>query len=134
MKLGGFGILEIGIDCVDILRFTQDIASKENMLEKIFTENEIQYCEKKVKKSQHYAVRYAGKEAVVKAFSCYKIEITMNKIEILNKKNGIPFVNILDDKLSNFYIKISLSHSREIAIAVAIVIKNSLNLNPVRGS
>lgn len=118
-------MLEIGIDCVEISRFNRDIISKKNILKKIFTENEIQYCEKKVKASQHYAVRYAGKEAVVKAFSCYKIEISMNQIEILNKKNGIPFVKILGDKLSDFNIKISLSHSREIAIAVAIVSKNS---------
>jgi len=117
--------LEIGIDCVEISRFNRDIISKKNILKKIFTENEIQYCEKKVKTSQHYAVRYAGKEAVIKAFSCYKIEISMNQIEISNKKNGVPFVKILDDKLSDFNIKISLSHSREIAIAVAIVSKNS---------
>jgi holo-[acyl-carrier protein] synthase len=117
--------LEIGIDCVEISQFGKKIISKKKILDKIYTKNEIEYCEKKIKKSQHYAVRYAGKEAVVKAFSCYKIEISMNQIEILNKKNGIPFVKILDDKLSNFNIKISLSHSGEVAIAVAIVYSNS---------
>jgi len=117
--------LEIGIDCVDILRFNEDIVSKKNILKKVFTESEIQYCEKKVKKSQHYALRFAGKEAVIKAFSCFKIEISLNQIEILNKKNGIPFVKILNDKLSDFDIKISLSHSRETAIAVAVVSRMS---------
>ena len=117
--------MEIGIDCVEISRFNKDVISKKNILKKIFTENEIRYCEKKVKTSQHYAVRYAGKEAIVKAFSSYKLKISMNQIEILNKKNGIPFVKILDDKLNNFNIKISLSHSRKIAIAVVIVTKNS---------
>ena len=116
--------MEIGIDCVDISRFNEDIVSKKNILKKIFTEREIEYCEKKVKTSQHYALRFAGKEAVVKAFSCFGIEISLNQIEILNKKNGIPFVKILDDKLSNFNIKISLSHSGEIAVAVAIVYNN----------
>jgi len=115
--------LEIGIDCVDIQRFNKDIISKEKNLSKIFTENEILYCEKKVHKSQHYAARFAGKEAVIKAFSCYNIETPMNRIEILNKKNRTPFVKILDKKIKNYDIKISLSHANEIAIAVAVVIK-----------
>ena len=115
--------LEVGIDCIDISRFNKDIILKKNILTKIFTENEIQYCEKKGKASQHYAVRFAGKEAVVKAFSYHDIAISLKQIEILNKKNGSPYVKILDDKLSEFDIKISLSHSRETAMAVAIIIK-----------
>jgi len=115
--------LEIGVDCIDISRIKKDIITKKNILKKIFTDNEIRYCEKKEKKSQHFAVRFAGKEAIIKAFSCYNIRISFNQIEILNKKNGIPFVKILDDKLHDFDIKISLSHSREIAMAIAIVSK-----------
>ncbi len=115
--------MEIGIDCVDIQRFNKDIISKGKNLNKIFTENEILYCEKKVNKPQHYAARFAGKEAVIKAFSCYGIEILMNQIEILNKKNRTPFVKILDEKIKDHNIKISLSHSNKIAMAVALVIE-----------
>jgi holo-[acyl-carrier protein] synthase len=116
--------LEIGIDCVNILHFNDDILSKKNFLRKIFTENEIKYCEKKVKASQHYAVRFAGKEAVVKALSCYGITVSLKQIEILNKKNRCPYVKIIDKKLSDLDIKISLSHSKETAMAVAIINKN----------
>lgn len=119
--------MEIGIDCVDIARFKKDIISKQNILRKIFTENEVRYCEQKENTSQHYAVRFAGKEAVVKALSCYEIKVSLNQIEILNTKNGIPYVKILDDKLTDFDIKISLSHSREIAMAVAIVFQKLKN-------
>ena len=117
--------MEIGIDCVDISRFNQNISSKKNILRRIFTENEIQYCEKKEKTPQHYSARFAGKEAIVKAFSCYDIRISLNKIEILNNKQGIPFANILENRLSNFDVKISLSHSRETAVAVAIIFKKN---------
>jgi holo-[acyl-carrier protein] synthase len=117
--------LEIGIDCVNISRFEKDVLSKKNIITKVFTKNEIKYCEKKLKPSQHYAARFAGKEAVIKAFSHYNIDIPLNKIEIVNKKNRTPFVKILDDSRSDFDIKISLSHSNEIAIAFAIIIKNS---------
>ncbi len=92
-------------------------------MKKIFTEIEIRNCEKKEKKPQHYAVRFAGKEAVIKAFSYYDIAISLKKIEILNKKNGIPYVKILNDKLRDFDIKISLSHSNETAIAVVVITK-----------
>jgi holo-[acyl-carrier protein] synthase len=119
--------LEIGIDNVDISRFSQDIISKRNIFEKIFTRKEIQYCEKKLHAAQHYGVRFAGKEAVVKAFSCYGVRIPLNKIEILNKKNGIPFVTILDKNIDHFEIKISLSHSDKNAVAVAVVYKKSKN-------
>jgi phosphopantetheinyl transferase (holo-ACP synthase) len=76
--------------------------------------------------SQHYGVRFAGKEAVVKAFLCYGIRIPLNKIEILNRKNGIPFVTILDKNAGKFEIKISLSHSDTIAAAVAVVYEKPL--------
>ena len=118
--------VEIGIDCVDIARFAKDMVSKQNILRKIFTENEIHYCEKKYNKSKHYAVRFAGKEAVVKALSCYDIRVSLNQIEILNTKNQVPFVRLLDEQLGDFEIKISLSHSGEIAMAVAIVFKNPI--------
>jgi len=119
--------LEIGIDCVDLSRFNRDVVSKRNILEKIFTEDEIQYCERKVKSYQHYAVRFAGKEAVIKAFSCYEIKLLLKQIEILNKKNGIPFVKIVDANVDDFDVKISLSHSKETAVAVALVVKKSEN-------
>ena len=113
--------MEIGIDIIDISRFHQDILSKRNILKKIFTEKEIQYCEKKLHADQHYSVRFAGKEAVVKAFLCYGIRIPLNKIEILNKNNGAPFVTILDKNVDNFEIKISLSHSETTVAAVAVI-------------
>jgi len=116
--------LEIGIDCVGIPEFKKDVLSNDNIIKKVFTNNEISYCEKKLNSCQHFAVRFAAKEAVIKAFSCYNIKILLGQIEILNKKNGIPFVKILDDKLSDFDIKISLSHSKETAVAVAIVSRN----------
>ena len=119
-------ILEIGIDCVEIISFSKNIISKKNVINRIFTKNEIKYCEKKANPSQHYASRFACKEAVIKAFSCYKIKISMNQIEIINKKNRNPFVMILDKTIRDFNIKVSLSHSKQISIAVAVVSKSRL--------
>ena len=117
--------MEVGIDCVDIARFDKDALSNKKFLKRIFTKDEIQYCNTKGKPSQHFAVRFAGKEAIVKALSQYNIKIPLNQIEIVNNREGIPFVRILNEKYKDLEIKISLSHSSEIAIAVAIVSKYS---------
>jgi holo-[acyl-carrier protein] synthase len=111
--------MEIGLDCVDIRRFKKNIHSKKNILTRIFTKNEIQYCENKEDPVQHYAVRFAAKEAVIKALYAMDIELKYRKIEILNKKNGIPYVNILEK--FNYKIKISLTHSKHVAIAFVII-------------
>jgi holo-[acyl-carrier protein] synthase len=115
--------LEIGIDCVEISQFNKEILSKKKLISKIFTDKEIDHCENKNKPPQHYAVRFAAKEAVIKALSCFGINITLKKIEILNQQNGTPFVKILDEKIDKFEIKISLTHSKNMAIAVAIITK-----------
>ena len=112
--------MEIGVDCVDIARFS-DILNDEKLLHKIFTAREIEYCKAKKPFSQHFAARFAGKEALIKALSHYNIQIPLNQIEIINNQHGSPFVRILDDKYKSFEMKISLSHSKEIAIACVIV-------------
>lgn len=112
--------MEIGVDCVNIARFSNIINDKK-LLHKIFTTCEIEYCKAKKPFSQHFAARFAGKEALIKALSHYNIQIPLNQIEILNDQYGSPFVRILNDKYESFEMKISLSHSKEIAIAFVIV-------------
>lgn len=124
--------LEVGIDCVDIARFDKKALSNRNLLERIFTKDEIQYCNRKPKPPQHFAARFAGKEAIVKALYHYDIKIPANQIEILNNREGIPFVRILNERYKGFEIKISLSHSSEIAMAVAIVYENMENMRDRR--
>ena len=114
--------MAIGVDCVDIARFS-DIINDEKLLHKIFTVREIEYCKGKKPFSQHFATRFAGKEAVIKALSHYKIQIPLNQIEILNNRNGSPFVKVLDEGYESFEMKISLSHSKEIAIAMVAIIE-----------
>jgi len=125
-------ISEVGIDCVDIARFDEKAISNREFLGRIFTKDEIQYCERRAKPSQHFAARFAGKEALIKALYHYGIKIPANQIEILNNPEGIPFVRILNEKCKDFEIKISLSHSSEIAIAVVVVYKNMENMRDRR--
>jgi len=112
--------MEIGIDCVDICRF-EGIENNKRLLEKIFTKNETKYCMSRTPHAQHFAVRFAAKEAVIKGLMCYGITKSFNEIEIINRDNGKPEVRILQEK-RKFTCKISLSHSREIAIAEALIL------------
>jgi phosphopantetheine--protein transferase-like protein len=113
----------IGTDIENISRFNK-LKEDENFLKKIFTDKEIKYCLSKSNPESHFAARYCGKEAVIKALNnINQITYDYKKIEILNNEKEVPFVNILDKKLENISIKISLSHNADKAIAFVFAIK-----------
>ena len=119
--------IRTGTDIIEIYRIQESIESTDGKFcDRVYTKKEIQYCEsKKNQKYQHYAARFAAKEAIFKAISIKlknKYEIGWKDIEILNDASGRPYVNILNDcsKLIK-NIDISLSHCKEYAVATAIV-------------
>lgn len=118
--------IRIGTDIIEISRIKKSIEDTDNkFIERIYTNKEIEYCEsRKSQKYQHYAVRFAGKEAVFKAISSMlknKFEVDWKDIEILNDSSGRPYVNILKSKISDkINIDISLSHCKEYAVANVI--------------
>jgi holo-[acyl-carrier protein] synthase len=113
-----------GTDIIEIKRIEKAIETKEErFLKKIFTDKEIEYCEKKEQKYEHYAARFAAKEAIFKAISLKTKEpIKWKMIEITNTKGGKPIVNFLEkiEKLQT--IDVSISHCKDYAIANAIAI------------
>ncbi len=116
-----------GTDIIEVERIQKAIENKGNkFLNEVYTEKEIEYCERKsIMKFEHYAVRFAGKEAVFKALSGLldnKYDLTWLDIEILNDKQGRPHVVLNKQKVhANVEIDISLSHIKEYAIANCIV-------------
>lgn len=121
-----------GTDIIEINRIKESIEGLgENFKNKIYTEKEIEYCEsKKNVKYQHYAGRFAAKEAIFKAISELlddKYEISWKDAEILNDKQGKPRVTFtskkLQEKIEN--IDISISHCKDYAASsVVIIIEN----------
>lgn len=112
-----------GTDIIEINRIKEDIENiGGEFLNRIFTQKEIQYCEsKKKQKYQHYAARFAAKEAVFKAISHQlenKFSIAWKDIEITNDENGRPNVEVLGINTTDINnIDISLSHCKEYAVA-----------------
>lgn len=117
-----------GIDIIEVSRIKEAIEEQKNkFLSKIFTEKEIEYCSNTGKMEyQHFASRFAAKEAVFKAISEF-IKDDENeywrKIEVINDNNGRPKVN-LEIRLSKDLdsIDISISHIKELAIANVVVV------------
>ena len=120
--------IRTGTDIIEISRVKESIENTNGKFcEKVYTEKEIEYCEnKKSQKYQHYAARFAAKEAVFKAMSLSldsKYEISWKDIEILNDENGRPYVNVANGKIENIEnIDISISHCKEYAIANVVIL------------
>ena len=121
--------IKIGIDIIEIERIKKCIEETNGKFcERVYTKNEIEYCEnKKNQKYQHYAARFAAKEAVFKAISQLlddKFDIEWKDIEITNDPNGRPYVSILKEdiiiKINS--IDISISHCKAYATANAMII------------
>ena len=112
--------MNIGIDIEEIKRF-QKLLKDKKFIERIFSKDEIEYClSKKKNYVQHFAVRFAGKEAVWKATNKSK-KLVMTDISFKNSNIGKPEVYIKGKKVS--YIDISFSHNRTTVVAVAIFSK-----------
>ena len=120
--------IKCGTDIIEIDRIKESIESLgEKFLNKVFTQNEIQYCEsKKAQKYQHYAARFAAKEAVFKAISESlpdKFLLGWCDYEILNDETGKPNVKITGMNLDDIEnIDLSISHCKQYAMATAVVI------------
>ena len=116
-----------GTDIIEIERIRESIEKTgQPFIDRIFTPNEIRYCESKNNvKYQHYAGRFAAKEATFKAVSELlnnKYEINWKDIEILNNENSKPKIN-LKIKLQNIEnIDISISHCKQYATATAVIL------------
>lgn len=118
-----------GTDIIEINRIKESIENLgESFKNKIYTNKEIEYCEsKKNVKYQHYAGRFAAKEAIFKAISELledKFEVSWKDAEVLNDTQGKPRVTLknkkLQEKIEN--IDISISHCKEYAIANVVII------------
>ena len=120
--------IRCGTDIIEISRIKQSIDRQgDTFLNKIYTKNEIEYCESKGKqKYQHYAARFAAKEAAFKAISLDikdKYNVEWKDFEILSNASGRPYLNLKNTDINIFEnIDISLSHCKEYAVANVVIL------------
>ncbi len=118
----------IGIDIVELSRFKRTLdAWGEQFLDKIFTPNEMKYSKSRSNSVQHLAARFAVKEAVLKALSKGLTGgFNWKDVEVKNDESGKPNVILhghLKEVIPNRNIFISISHSENVVVAVAVIDK-----------
>ena len=127
-------ILGTGIDIVENYRLKKILLKKKsNFKKKIFTLNEVAYCEKKSNSISCYSKRFAAKEAFVKALGIgFRKNINFKDIEVVNNTYGKPYISI-NKKIANkiktlfkvkkFNILLSISDEKKYSIASVIISK-----------
>jgi holo-[acyl-carrier protein] synthase len=125
-------ILGIGVDTIEIARFTSWHTYSQKKLLRIFSQEEIDYCLSNQQKSaERFAVRFAAREALYKALCCAfpdtRIPFLTLCVSIsVTKKDGTPYLIIYDDigiDTSSLTIHFSLSHSYTVATAFVVLEK-----------
>jgi len=121
----------VGIDIIEVARVKEKIEKNMGFREKVFSAREVDYCESTpATKYQHYAARFAAKEAFLKASGKgLLLSHDLNQIEIETNTDGKPIILISDQikksmALGAFHIHVSLSHLESTACAVVILESN----------
>ena len=111
-------MLQVGIDIVEIKRIAKQ-AKNPRFLQRVFTPIEAAYCRARKNSVQHFAVRFAAKEAVWKAVGNPKL--LHRDIQVCNRSDGKPEIHFPPPfrRLAK-QVSISLSHGQDYAVAMAI--------------
>ena len=116
--------MRVGVDLIEISRIARALDRWPGFRERCFTEAERAYCDGKANPPQHYAARFAGKEAVGKALGS-GVLFTWREIEIAGRpKPGVTLSGrTLEwaERVGAGRIELSMTHSRELAQAVCVV-------------
>ncbi len=118
----------IGVDVVDIARVKIALdAWGPALLKKMFTETEIAYCKSKKKPHEHFAARFAAKEAVSKAMELgWRGKFRWKDVEVVNEPSGAPKIILYDyvaSLLGQSRVHLSISHTEMTVVAFAIIEK-----------
>lgn len=130
-------VIGVGTDIVECLRIAQMIERHgETFLTRIYTPHEIEHCSSRKAATQHYAARWAGKEAVLKAMGIgWSRGIHWHDIEVRSELHGRPRVALgggareMCEKLQIADLQISIAHCRTHASGFAIAIGGELPMS-----
>ncbi|MDP2237489.1 MAG: holo-ACP synthase [Bacteroidales bacterium] len=123
-------IFGIGTDIIEVARMERHLSDNEILRNKLFTQREQTYAEQRATVYQHYAARFAAKEAFFKALGTgYRYGMAFHEIEVVNDELGKPVIEthgkvkefIETQKIS--HIHLSISHVKEMANAFVVLEK-----------
>jgi holo-[acyl-carrier protein] synthase len=122
-------IISIGIDIIEVARIREVLLRTPRFTERVFTLAEREYCDGRgVVAAQHYAARFAAKEAALKALQTgWRGGISWQDVEVSARDSGAPYLIFTGEVLATFKkfgataTHLSLSHTSEHAIAQVIL-------------
>ncbi len=125
-------IISIGIDIIEVVRIREVLLRTPRFAERVFTTAERAYCDSRgVVAAQHYAVRFAAKEAALKALQTgWRGGISWQDVEISARESGAPFLifrgQVLEvfNKFGATATHLSMSHTTQHAIAQVVLEKS----------
>ncbi len=115
----------MGVDIEEVARFCNlSRTHHRRFLERVFTLREQRYCFSKKNPAPHLATRFCAKEAVVKAMASLGVhKIPYRSIEIVHVEEGVPNIKLVT-QYKNYAMFVSLSHTKDYAIASVMVTHN----------
>ena len=133
-------IFGVGTDIIEVQRIEEKIARTRGLKTRLFTEGEIAYCESKHRPAQHFAARFAAKEAFLKAMGTgWSGGHAFSEIEIVNDALGKPEL-FVSGKVREFCeahriagMEVSLTHIKDLAQAV-VVLERRPDAGPAAGN
>ncbi len=122
-------IVGTGIDIAEVPRIAQSITRfGDRFLRRVFTEGEMRYCDAKANRAERYAARFAAKEAAMKALGTgWNHGVAWRDVEVRRMPGGRPTIQFhgkaaeFAAKLGTVRVSLSLTHSKEYAIAQVIL-------------
>jgi holo-[acyl-carrier protein] synthase len=119
----------IGVDMLEIARMERVIKRRPSFLKRVFTDEERAYCDSFARPAEHYAARFAAREAVLKALGTgFADGIGIKDVSVRNNEAGRP-VAVLTGRAAEIAaeqgvqeVALSLSHTHEVAVANAVLV------------
>jgi holo-[acyl-carrier protein] synthase len=122
-------VMGVGLDIVELEEFAASVGNRPRMLERVFTPGELAYCRLRPKPIQHFAARFAAKEAAFKAVgSGWTKRVKWRDVEVVSASGGRPTLVVrgaLRRLAPTSAFHVTLSHSGSYAVAVVLMLAAS---------
>lgn len=123
----------IGVDMLEIARMEKVLARRPGFVTRVFTKGERAYCDRMARPAQHYAARFAAREAVLKALGTgFSRGIGLRDVSVTRDESGRPEV-LLDgrareiaDEMGVREVALSLSYTHDVAVASAVAMTDEV--------
>lgn len=127
----------VGVDMLEISRMERVLTRRPRLAEKVFTDEERAYCDRTARPAEHYAARWAAREAVVKALGTgFSDGVGLRDVSVGRDESGRPRA-ILAGRVAELVaergireVALSISHTHDVAVANAILVTDDVRPAP----